>query len=229
MERAIAGYHIDEVGDWVAELGCGHNQHVRHRPPFQLRPWVLEADGRAGHLGSVLPCPLCDRAELPDGLRFVRSSAIWDGHTMPHGLRRAHRITSGTWGRIVVHDGRLRFRASTSPPLEVVIDANTFQAIPPDVEHEVEPLGPVRFAIEFLAVDRRQERTVPHRLAVVEEGGDPACWAHLVAEDSGTIAERRDPVMLEGAEVTGDGAQLSSTDRGEPARCITPGGDGSDH
>ena len=38
VERPITGYHQDELGDWVAELDCGHNQHVRHRPPFQLRP-----------------------------------------------------------------------------------------------------------------------------------------------------------------------------------------------
>lgn len=67
MERAITGYHRDEEGDWVAELSCGHGQHVRHRPPFQLRAWVLEADGRRERLGTPLDCPLCDRAEPTDG------------------------------------------------------------------------------------------------------------------------------------------------------------------
>ncbi len=42
VERAITGYHLDDEGDWVAELSCGHNQHVRHRPPFRLRAWVTE-------------------------------------------------------------------------------------------------------------------------------------------------------------------------------------------
>ena len=37
MKRAIVGYHRDDVGDWVAELECGHAQHVRHDPPWQLR------------------------------------------------------------------------------------------------------------------------------------------------------------------------------------------------
>lgn len=40
MEQPIISYHKDEEDDWVAELGCGHNQHVRHDPPWQLRPWV---------------------------------------------------------------------------------------------------------------------------------------------------------------------------------------------
>ncbi|MEZ4368912.1 MAG: DUF3565 domain-containing protein [Kofleriaceae bacterium] len=65
MERAITGYHQDEHGDWVAELACGHRQHVRHRPPFFLRPWVTTAAGRAEHLGTVLPCVRCDRGEPP--------------------------------------------------------------------------------------------------------------------------------------------------------------------
>ena len=154
MERAITGYHPDEEGDWVAELVCGHNQHVRHRPPFQMRPWVLDADGRAARLGSPLDCPLCDRAELPDALRFVRSTPVWDERTLPGGLRRTHRVAGGTWGRITVHEGRLRFRARTEPPLDVVIGPDMTQAIPPDVEHDVTPLGVVRVSVDFLAVDR---------------------------------------------------------------------------
>lgn len=61
MRRLITGFHQDGEGDWVAHLDCGHAQHVRHRPPFQLRPWVTTEAGRAGRLGSELDCPLCDR------------------------------------------------------------------------------------------------------------------------------------------------------------------------
>ena len=57
--RTITGFHQDELGDWIAELACGHAQHVRHRPPFWLLPWVLTAEGRAGKLGTPLPCAAC--------------------------------------------------------------------------------------------------------------------------------------------------------------------------
>jgi hypothetical protein len=63
MERAIVGYHLDEHEDWVAELECGHGQHVRHRPPFHTRPWTLTAEGRAERLGTILNCVICDRTE----------------------------------------------------------------------------------------------------------------------------------------------------------------------
>ena len=61
MRRAITGFRRDDAGDWVAELACGHAQHVRHKPPFTLRPWVVTDEGRASHVGTELDCPLCDR------------------------------------------------------------------------------------------------------------------------------------------------------------------------
>jgi hypothetical protein len=61
VQRAIVGYHQDEHGDWVAELACGHQQHVRHQPPFYLRPWVLEPEGRRKQLGTPLECRLCEQ------------------------------------------------------------------------------------------------------------------------------------------------------------------------
>ncbi|MGQ9427257.1 DUF3565 domain-containing protein [Gilvimarinus sp. F26214L] len=66
MKQPIVGYHQDEEGFWVAELACGHNQHVRHRPPFFERPWVLTEQGRASHIGTALNCRKCDRREPPD-------------------------------------------------------------------------------------------------------------------------------------------------------------------
>ncbi|HXU53660.1 MAG TPA: DUF3565 domain-containing protein [Casimicrobiaceae bacterium] len=66
MQRAIVGFHRDDEAHWVAELACGHNQHVRHQPPWQLRPWVTTSAGRDAHLGRLLACRKCDRGEPPD-------------------------------------------------------------------------------------------------------------------------------------------------------------------
>jgi len=60
MLRQIAGFHQDDDLHWVAELECGHNQHVRHQPPFLNRSWVTTPEGRASFLGHSLPCVLCD-------------------------------------------------------------------------------------------------------------------------------------------------------------------------
>jgi Protein of unknown function (DUF3565) len=59
VERRIVGYHRDQEGHWVADLECGHTQHVRHEPPWQNRPWVVTEAGRTGRLGTMLSCRLC--------------------------------------------------------------------------------------------------------------------------------------------------------------------------
>lgn len=66
MERAIIGYQKDEENDWVAKLECGHTQHVRHNPPWTLRPWVISKKGRKARIGHRLNCKKCDRNEPKD-------------------------------------------------------------------------------------------------------------------------------------------------------------------
>ena len=61
LPRRITGYRRDDAGQWVAELECGHAQHLRHDPPWQSRPWVLTPGGRDSHLGTTLDCVLCGR------------------------------------------------------------------------------------------------------------------------------------------------------------------------
>lgn len=66
MLRPITGYHLDEEGHWVAELACGHQQHVRHDPPWQVRVWVTTQAGRQANLGRQLSCVECDRGAVRD-------------------------------------------------------------------------------------------------------------------------------------------------------------------
>jgi len=64
-QARITGFHQDAAGDWIAELACGHRQHIRHRPPWQLRPWVASEAERAARLGQAIECPLCDAPAAP--------------------------------------------------------------------------------------------------------------------------------------------------------------------
>jgi len=65
MRQRIIGFHRDAGGDWVADLACGHGQHVRHQPPFAFRPWVLSEAGRAAQLGEFLDCRRCEESVDP--------------------------------------------------------------------------------------------------------------------------------------------------------------------
>lgn len=66
MKQVIIGYHQDELHDWVAQLACGHFQHVRHNPPFINRPWVINQSGRDKMLGFELNCKKCDLGVAKD-------------------------------------------------------------------------------------------------------------------------------------------------------------------
>ena len=66
MNQSITGYHKDEENDWVAQLLCGHFQHVRNNPPFINRPWVTTQAGRCAMLGHELNCKKCDSGEPQD-------------------------------------------------------------------------------------------------------------------------------------------------------------------
>ena len=61
MKQKIVGFHLDEENDWVADLACGHKQHVRHDPPFFKREWVTKPETRKEYLGTVLNCKRCDK------------------------------------------------------------------------------------------------------------------------------------------------------------------------
>ena len=66
MKRRIRGFHRDDEEHWVAELDCGHRQHVRHHPPLFTRDWVLTEEGRESRVGFELDCKRCDEEREAD-------------------------------------------------------------------------------------------------------------------------------------------------------------------
>jgi tellurite methyltransferase len=149
MLRPIDGFHQDKHGDWVAELRCGHGQHVRHKPPFWQRPWVVSDEGRASMLGTDLPCVLCERFEMPTDFRPYKRTADFTARSIPEGLKRHHSTKAGVWGVINVLEGRLRY--IVEPPLvhDTLLEAGSRAVIVPEVLHRVEPDGEVRFFVEL--------------------------------------------------------------------------------
>jgi tellurite methyltransferase len=150
MERAMRGFHQDGEGHWVAELECGHTQHVRHQPPFTLRPWVMTAEGRAGRLGQSLDCAACDRREMPAGYAPYKRTAAFTQATVPQGLLHQHQTKPGVWAIVHVASGALEFSESAgSGETRQRVGAGQHATIRPGVEHRVAPLGEVEFCVEF--------------------------------------------------------------------------------
>lgn len=149
VERSIVGFHRDEEGHWVARLDCGHPQHVRHDPPFKERPWVQSEAGRASRLGAALECVRCDRREIPAGHVAAHRTPEFDEASVPDALRTRHTTKAGVWGCIHVREGRLRYTLHAPFHAREILDPGTPGIVVPGVEHEVEPLGPVRFFLEL--------------------------------------------------------------------------------
>jgi len=71
IPRKIIGFHRDEFFDWIAELECGHQQHVRHNPPWTTRHWATTPQGRLEHIGLELPCSLCSTVTYLAGPKSI--------------------------------------------------------------------------------------------------------------------------------------------------------------
>jgi tellurite resistance-related uncharacterized protein len=87
---------------------------------------------------------------LPESAAVYRTTAVFDESSVPAGLLGAHTTRTGVWGRIVVEQGRLLLRFLEPEIEEVLLDAEHPGIIPPEVRHQVQPLGAVRFRVEFL-------------------------------------------------------------------------------
>lgn len=59
VPRRIVRFERDDAGEWVADLECGHRVHIRHDPPWQIRPWVLDDATRATKVGTAIECGRC--------------------------------------------------------------------------------------------------------------------------------------------------------------------------
>ncbi len=68
VAQPIVGFHQDHEQHWVARLGCGHNQHVRHDPPWSNRLWVITQAGRDAALEQMLGCRKCVQGAPRDWL-----------------------------------------------------------------------------------------------------------------------------------------------------------------
>ena len=148
MKRPITGFRTDDQGDWVALLGCGHPQHVRHNPPFTNRPWIITEEGRNSRLGKMLDCVRCERFELPEHFVTYKQTPVFTEASLPDGLKKDHSTKTGVWAKIVVTEGKLLYRVAALDA-EMELSRNQAGIVVPETLHCVEPLGAVRFFVEF--------------------------------------------------------------------------------
>ncbi len=87
--------------------------------------------------------------DLPDSVTSYNKSPEFTEETVPAGLLKAHQTKEGTWGKINVSEGYLRYRILEPELEEVLLSKEVYGVVEPTVLHEVEPEGKVRFHVEF--------------------------------------------------------------------------------
>jgi hemoglobin len=89
------------------------------------------------------------QASIPPGSALQRVTDEFTAETVPAGLRRAHRIAVGVWGRLRVRAGSVRFVLEEEADRSVLVEAGQDCVIEPGVLHHVEPSPDARFVVEF--------------------------------------------------------------------------------
>jgi len=91
--------------------------------------------------------------DWPEGVAPYKRSAEFTETSVPAALLRHHSTKAGVWGRVHVLEGQLCFRDAASQS-ERILEEGSHPVIFPQRLHEVEPLGKVRFFVEFCALEQ---------------------------------------------------------------------------
>jgi len=86
---------------------------------------------------------------LPRNIASYKKTPEFDETCIPKGLLKSHQTKEGVWGKIVVLEGQLKYKI-TEPEEEIIILNDGIPGvIEPTMYHEIEPIGKVRFYVEF--------------------------------------------------------------------------------
>jgi tellurite methyltransferase len=149
IDRQILDIEAESADSCVAALDCGHRRHIRHRPPLERHPWILDPAERAARVGQRIECGRCERLELPAGAACYKQLGEFSAATIPPGLLKDHTLKAGTWAQIVVLSGQLRYRIAAPLARELLLTPGAPGVVPPEIPHSIEPIGEVRLRIDF--------------------------------------------------------------------------------
>lgn len=89
---------------------------------------------------------------IPSDAQAYKQTPEFSQDTIPAGLLKAHSTKEGTWGEIHILEGELLYTILEPQREEFVLTTERFGVVEPTVLHDVQPLGAVRFYVEFFRV-----------------------------------------------------------------------------
>lgn len=87
--------------------------------------------------------------DLPVSVTSYKKTPEFTNETVPKGLLKSHQTKEGTWGKIVILEGKLRYRILEPEMEEIQLSPEKFGIVEPTILHEVKPLTQVKFYVEF--------------------------------------------------------------------------------
>ena len=86
---------------------------------------------------------------LPKDVAAYSKTPVYDDASLPAGLRDRHSLRSGSWARLHILEGSIRFVFLEPDPETVELAQGDVLVVPPELPHQVELTGPVRLFLEF--------------------------------------------------------------------------------
>jgi tellurite resistance-related uncharacterized protein len=90
---------------------------------------------------------------MPPCATVYRSTEVFDAASVPAGLLRSHRLRPGTWGRIVVLQGRVRYVLEDEGELMFMLRPGVDGVVAPGRPHHVAPDADAALQVHFLRTD----------------------------------------------------------------------------
>ena len=86
---------------------------------------------------------------LPSGVAYYARSPEFSDQSIPENLLDSHRTKTMTWANIVVTQGRILYRILEPQIEEHELSPDRTGVVEPQVPHELEVMGDVRFHLDF--------------------------------------------------------------------------------
>ena len=86
---------------------------------------------------------------LPSNMVAYKQTPVFTQDTVPAALLKQHTTKAGSWAKIGVRSGQIHYRILLNPPEDYILTPDSPGIVEPQVPHQVEPIGPVEFYVEF--------------------------------------------------------------------------------
>ena len=90
---------------------------------------------------------------LPLDVVAYKHTPVFTQENIPTALMKQHTTKSGSWGKIWVKSGQLKYQILLDPPEEYRLTPELPGIVEPQVPHQITPLGPVEFYVEFYCAE----------------------------------------------------------------------------